>query len=137
MIGMSVNTFCERQASSKPRQFRADAGRSLALVMRPSRPSSTQASASPRGDSAQPRPVPLFAGAAAACRPGPRVEELADEANGFGGLGEHDGEAGEHVPGGSGGDGRLVSRRGRRAPGARQPAARGAGHRADQAEVLA
>jgi hypothetical protein len=58
MIGMSVNTFCDRHASSKPRQFRADAGRSLARVIRPPSSRLTQASASPRGDSAQPSPAP-------------------------------------------------------------------------------
>jgi len=41
MMGMSVNTFCDRQASSKPRQFRTDAGRSRALVIRPLPSSST------------------------------------------------------------------------------------------------
>ena len=56
MIGMSVNTFCDLQASSKPRQFRTEAGRSRARVIRPPSSSDTQASASPREDSAQPRP---------------------------------------------------------------------------------
>jgi hypothetical protein len=58
MIGMSVNTFCDRHASSNPRQFRTDPGRSLARAIRPLSSSATQASASPRGDSAQPSPVP-------------------------------------------------------------------------------
>ncbi len=54
MIGMSVNTFCDRAASSNARQLRTDAGRSRARRIRPSASSDTQASASPRGDSAQP-----------------------------------------------------------------------------------
>ena len=37
MIGMSVNTFCARAASSKARQLRTEAGRSRAWSMRPSR----------------------------------------------------------------------------------------------------
>ena len=137
MIGMSVNTFRERQASSKPRQFRAEAGRSRARVIRPSSPSATQASASPRGDSAQPSPVPLVRGSSELPAVGARVEEFADQPDGFGGLGEHDVEAGEHVARGAGGDGDASLSRSR--PAGNQPRVGldpgGAGDRADQAET--
>src|SRR6266700_5616228 len=62
MMGMSVKTFWDRQASSKPRQFRTEAGRSRARVIRPSASSATQANASPREDSAHPRPLPAAVG---------------------------------------------------------------------------
>ncbi len=143
MIGMSVNTLRDRQASSKPRQLRTAAGRSRARVIRPASSSATQASDSPRDDSAQPRPVPPCAGGAAVPAAGPvpasgaRVEELADEADRFGCLGEHDVKAGEDVAAVAGGPGRgcLVVGRGRVAM-ARVHAEPGRpGHRADEAQA--
>ena len=101
MIGMSVNTFCERQASSKPRQLRADAGRSRARLIRPASSSATQASTSPRGDSADPRPAPgatvRWHGQWRHSAAVPASRRLADEPDRLGGFAEHHLEPGEHV----------------------------------------
>ena len=109
-------------------------------MIRPSSSSATQASASPRGDSAQPRPAPPPGRERDAVRRGAAVKELRDQPDRFGCLAEHHLEAREHVAavGGDDADGMVGvgpgSCRGGRQPGiGDQPG--GARDRPDQAEA--
>ncbi len=138
MIGMSVNTFWDRQASSKPRQLRTDAGRSRARLIRPvgvERDPGQRLAARRLGPArvrsrrrgGQPR-----SGSAAV----PASSELADEPDRLGRLAQHHLQPGEHVTA-SGGDDRdrvLGVRTGRVIARGVDVADRWPGHRADQAE---